>query len=1130
MPLHPATTLPKSQISASQYTTFKVGTYTALTDTFTTVLDLNDRANFWLVTYQLAQPKKLYARVGNIRTPRETVTRWNYQNRHIKASVKVFYPSDVPTLITRLHTLINAIENPPYRLAIALPGATALTYADVVAVTHNIPTDPHKFLALTSGEVQIDFECYPGLAGDRLTLQNLVVNPGFEAPSGPGIQVFNDTFANLNAYTVVSGSAPTQNPANGYPDIIAADAPLRYYRLDEPNTTSGGANDIAGQGYNGSYFGTPTFGVAGAISGDTDTAVTFASASSQYVSCPTASLPVGNNSITMECWAKIAAAPASTVGLMCYGGPTSGGARTILQIILDSTGKLSVDTNGGGATTAVAMTTGAWHHLVATYNGTTVTFYLDGAAQAGAFAPAGGMAIPGSPSLNLAAGTNPSNYYGGSLDEAAFYAGAMSSTRISAHYSAGHTGPTGTVASAMSVPSGTMLAFGSPNWQAVNQWQVRWRYSSGATATFYLHYTDANNQLYVQITQTTLSIYHRVAGVTTLIGSDSFGIWLTLGAWYWVQITQFPSPDTSIAPFVYALLLSDAAGAIGSGIGSAEGKAINGATAVSGAPHIATTSAAMAVGGAYSNVHAASLFGPGGWTFQPITAGASATTPCAGAWEQTAANTYAGGPVTSYGAARIDLAPVGTVDTCWRAYTGGVQYGASAIPVYAATNVLGVSTMVKSTGLNATHATQSLIVLEYDNSGNYLRQTTLASVTGSQAAWMALSGTLTTGASTAYLDVMLRVQDTSVAGESANGTVWFDNVQVWNQTTTGLTTMPYCELRFPQSPAQLMVSGVTGDIPTPAQVAFSAFQSSFNAGATLSFAIGRRIVATPNGQLAGGIFGANILDAASYGGCYQIVASPSSSFGSALSGRLADMAGVYHLYARALTLQSSGNLSNMTSRVESVEGVGLWISNTDTWQFYSAYVPMWSGGYITDTWGMVDAGQVTMPPSTFGVLQDPTQTDYVIYTQMSDSSSSQRDLHWNWQMALPVDGGLLLGTIINASNSNINLSNKWVWGYFDGLGPQTGGAVGWAVSTAISPLPTPNSASGGQGFATSGGISINNAADPYLSLDPTASGVAMGAAAGVNQFAAYITDGALDVLNMHTEFQYVPLYLFPRGS
>ena len=53
------------------------------------------------------------------------------------------------------------------------------------------------------------FVTRPGMRGDRVTLQNLIMNAGFGAPSGPGVSVFSDSFASVNAYAVASGSAPS---------------------------------------------------------------------------------------------------------------------------------------------------------------------------------------------------------------------------------------------------------------------------------------------------------------------------------------------------------------------------------------------------------------------------------------------------------------------------------------------------------------------------------------------------------------------------------------------------------------------------------------------------------------------------------------------------------------------------------------------------------------------------------------------------------------------------------------------------------------------------------------------------------------------------------------------------------
>ena len=69
-------------------------------------------------------------------------------------------------------------------------------------------------------------------------------------------------------------------------------------------------------------------------------------------------------------------------------------------------------------------------------------------------------------------------------------------------------------------------------------------------------------------------------------------------------------------------------------------------------------------------------------------------------------------------------------------------------------------------------------------------------------------------------------------------------------------------------------------------------------------------------------------------------------------------------------------------------------------------------------------------------------------------------------------------------------------------------------------------ARGEVGAQYTGSLNVNLGADPYLTLDPTI-GVP-GGALGVNQLAGYIADGQGNVLPLHTEIQYDPLYLWPR--
>src|SRR5258708_3089750 len=299
--------------------TLQVCSYNALTDVPTVVFDLNDKTTTFVhaQSFKMPQPDKTWVRSGNVRTPGEKISKFQYRNRHIMCSIWIRGAS-TNAIQNSIHALIAAIEPPPYMLKVALPGSTTYSWADVVAVKHNVPPDPVSILGGAQTHIELDFECRPGLRGNRITLSNLVTNPGFEAPSGPAITAFNDTLATINAYAVQAGSAPTLG------------------------------------------------------------------------------------------------------------------------------------------------------------------------------------------------------------------------------------------ASIMTIPNGTPIAFGSPSWGAINTWQIRWQWLTGLTATFNLHYTDANNLLAVTVTGTALNIFHTIAG--TAHNQAGSAIALPHRNVYWLQITQFPTlsgkpPYPTATPF-----------------------------------------------------------------------------------------------------------------------------------------------------------------------------------------------------------------------------------------------------------------------------------------------------------------------------------------------------------------------------------------------------------------------------------------------------------------------------------------------------------------------------------------------------------------------------------------------------
>jgi hypothetical protein len=202
-------------------TLLKLGYTNPLTDAFGAhpqlgaVLDLNDGATFTL-TYpdglELPPPPRTLVMAGNIRTQGERATRAIYRhNREVRAGLILGPMSNYVNLtaaIRLLLTWLNSPPNIPFTIQYQPPAAASPVYLDVVGAAHTIPEDEGDWLRLQLETIEILFVCRPGLRGDRLWLQNLVVNPGFEAPSGPGVQVFNDSFANANAYSVQAGAIP----------------------------------------------------------------------------------------------------------------------------------------------------------------------------------------------------------------------------------------------------------------------------------------------------------------------------------------------------------------------------------------------------------------------------------------------------------------------------------------------------------------------------------------------------------------------------------------------------------------------------------------------------------------------------------------------------------------------------------------------------------------------------------------------------------------------------------------------------------------------------------------------------------------------------------------------------------
>lgn len=238
---------------------------------------------------------------------------------------------------------------------------------------------------------------------------------------------------------------------SAYTTAVAADTPLAWYRLGEPSGTS--AADNSGNSHTGTYVNTPTLGATGLLlpDVDADTAVTFASASSQRVLLDTlGSLGSSAATLTAEFWIKTT----TTSTLQAAFGTVKTGTSMICACYLntDNTETASVGKtcfalrDNAGVLQRAHITTniydGVPHHVVwVVASATDFTIYVDGASVSKSISAntLGTMA-----NFDFAMTIGARNLRGtldrfadATLDEVAFYTTRLSAARVLAHYRAG---------------------------------------------------------------------------------------------------------------------------------------------------------------------------------------------------------------------------------------------------------------------------------------------------------------------------------------------------------------------------------------------------------------------------------------------------------------------------------------------------------------------------------------------------------------------------------------------------------------------------------------------------------------------------------------------------------------------
>ncbi|MGI8870707.1 MAG: LamG-like jellyroll fold domain-containing protein [Mycobacteriales bacterium] len=233
-----------------------------------------------------------------------------------------------------------------------------------------------------------------------------------------------------------SGRTPSglSGPTDPYGRAVEQLSPDMYWRVDE----AGGpvAKDTSPNGRSGTYSGGIGYGVAGAVSGTADGAISLNGADGAIAANDAVTNPT---SYSEELWFKTTTSRGGK--LIGLGNLRTGlSTRNDRIVYLLDTGQLGFGVWTGQRNTIVSASSynnGAWHQVVATQGAGGMNLYVDGVSvgtnpQPAADAYTGYWRVGGDRGWG---GT--SNYFAGSIDEVAVYPGALTSAEVQAHYTAG---------------------------------------------------------------------------------------------------------------------------------------------------------------------------------------------------------------------------------------------------------------------------------------------------------------------------------------------------------------------------------------------------------------------------------------------------------------------------------------------------------------------------------------------------------------------------------------------------------------------------------------------------------------------------------------------------------------------
>ncbi len=248
-----------------------------------------------------------------------------------------------------------------------------------------------------------------------------------------------NTIMNRFTWVALLGSLCASEGRADYQATVVSQDPLAYFRLNDttpsfPDTIVATTNSGSlGTSANGPFSGSFTRGVAGAIEGDSSTAINFFGGGA-YVPYSASLNPSGP--FAVEFWVKPAGLNTGST-LTCPVGSLKidGNGRLGWLFYQSASGwnfRVGSTTGYTGNLTGGTVKPNEWQHVVGVYDGTSAYLYVDGV-QVGTGSVASFTPNPGD-ALGIGARGDTGFLYYGTLDEVAVYGASLTSDDVQAHY------------------------------------------------------------------------------------------------------------------------------------------------------------------------------------------------------------------------------------------------------------------------------------------------------------------------------------------------------------------------------------------------------------------------------------------------------------------------------------------------------------------------------------------------------------------------------------------------------------------------------------------------------------------------------------------------------------------------